>query len=160
MQTKIDMWYEIEKHLPHFETAVLTGVDALGYPVSIRCHPRADARARKVHVRVPKGVEIQPGPAGLLCHRHDERLWKLKSFIVRGVLERDSKGWFLRPQQFVPGMGIGGPMSWVRFVRNGRQTAKHYLEARGLPRPQIPWQEVNALLARAHEEGPALVDGL
>jgi len=31
------MWDEMLGHLPDFESAVLTGIDAEGYPYSVRC---------------------------------------------------------------------------------------------------------------------------
>src|SRR5438094_882171 len=101
---------EIGKHLRGFRSAVLTGLDRDGYPASVRCVPRFDVVRHLIDVDVPTGVGLRPGPACLLCHRHDERLWNLKSFVARGTLEQDDRGWHLRPTQFVPGMGIGGPL--------------------------------------------------
>ena len=86
------MWAEIVKYLPTFETAVLSGTDATGYPFSVRCAPRPDHAAQVLHVAVPPGADLRPGPAGLLCHSHDERYWNLRSFNVRGTLEHDAGG--------------------------------------------------------------------
>jgi hypothetical protein len=90
-----------------------------------------------------------------LCHRHDENLWNLKSFLVRGTLARGEDGeWTFRPERCVPGAGIGGPMAMVRFVAGARKTAGRYLEKRGLPRPRIPWDAINAIKAQIREGGP------
>jgi hypothetical protein len=148
------MWAEIAKHLPEFPSAVLTWVDGAGYPFSIRCSPGLDSARQVLDVDLPEGTGVRPGPASLLCHRHDARLWNLKSFLVRGSLERDDQGWNLRPQQFVPGMGIGGPLGWIRLLRNGRSAAQMYVRKRGLAMPGVEWDEVRALLAQAKEVEP------
>jgi hypothetical protein len=148
-------WNEMVGHLSDFESVVLTGVDAEGYPYSVRNRPRIDPFERVLLVRLPAGTPVQPGPASLLCHRHDENLWNLKSFLVRGTLARGEDGeWTFRPERFVPGAGIGGPMAMVRFVAGARKTAGRYLEKRGLPRPRIPWDDINAIKAQIREGGP------
>jgi len=139
------MWDDITKHLKDFESAVVTGVDAEGYPFSVRCWPYPDAAGAEVlRVQLPAGTPIQPGPASLLCHEHDENLWNLKSFLVRGVLSRDEKGWLFEPLRFIPGAGIGGLPAMARFFIGSRRNARRYLKKRGLARPSIPWDEINA----------------
>jgi hypothetical protein len=98
------MWPEVVKRLPRFSSAVLTGLDASGDPVSLRCQPTLDHQAQVLRLMVPDGLGMVPGPAGLLCHRHDEQLWGLKSFLLRGGLERTGHGWVFRPHQLVHGM--------------------------------------------------------
>ncbi len=141
------MWPEIVKHLTEFPSAVLTGVDGEGYPFSARCIPRPDSAQQTLRVQLPPGSPVQPGPASLLCHKHDEQLWHLKSFLVRGVLLQDGENWILRLSQFVPGMGIGGLPALLRFAISMRRIAKRYLESRGLTRPKIPWHEINRIKA-------------
>ncbi len=141
------MWREMEKHLGDFSSAVLTGVDGAGYPLSVRCQPEADRDLGVLRVTVSPGVDLRPGPAGLLCHRHDELLSGLKCFLVRGRLERDDRGWLLHPEKFVPGAGVGGLRGFVRFIRDGRRGAARYLAKRGLKRPTVPWDDVTALWA-------------
>lgn len=143
------MWSEILRYMPEFETAVLTGFDETGRPFSLRCRPQPDGEARVLRILLPEEVGLLPGRAGLLFHRHDENLWSLLSFILRGELARDGKAWIFRPEKFVPGMGVGGLQSYVRFVLKGRKAAKQYLEQRGLPRPQIPWDEWMAVFKEA-----------
>jgi hypothetical protein len=133
------MWPELVRRLPRFSSAVLTGLDASGHPVSVRCHPTPDQQAQVLRVAVPDGLGLAPGPAGLLCHQHDEHLWRLNSFLVRGELGRDDRGWVFRPRQLVRGMSPT-PVGNLRLMRNGRRTAKRYLAVRGLPRPTIPWE--------------------
>jgi len=139
------MWDEIVRHLSDFPTAVLTGVDDAGYPFSLRCSPEPDDSTQTLRFRLPEGAGIGIGPASLLCHSHDEQLWNLKSFFLRGELERDAGGWIFRPDRFVPGAGIGGLIGLLRFVRAGRARTKRYLEKRGLARPAVPWDRIHAV---------------
>jgi hypothetical protein len=132
------MWPELLRRLPRFASAVLTGLDTSGHPVSVRCQPTPDPQAQVLRVAVPDGLGLAPGPAGLLCHHHDEQLWRLDSFLVRGGLERHDQGWVFRPYQLVGGMRPT-PVGNLRLMRTGRRTAKRYLAARSLRRPKIPW---------------------
>jgi hypothetical protein len=142
------MWHEIVKRLPRFSSAVLTGLDRDGDPVSVRCQPTPDQRAQVLRVLVPDGLGIVPGQAGLLCHRHDDQLWRLQSFLLRGSLERAGDGWVFRPRQLVRGVDTT-PLSNLRMLRSGRRTARRYLAARGLPRPTIPWERYAQLKGQA-----------
>ena len=148
------MWDEIVRLLPSFEDAVLTGLDAEGYPYGVRVRPRADPTKRLITVPLPAHAPVQAGPASLLCHSHDEDLWNLRSFLVRGVLRREGEGWTFEPRAFVPGAGVGGPMGLVRFVRGSRQNAERYLKKRGLARPSIPWTKINEIKAQARQDKP------
>jgi hypothetical protein len=143
------MWDDIAKHLLDFESAVLTSVDAEGYPFSVRCRPEPDEVAQALRIHLPAGTPIQPGLAGLLCHKHDENLWNLKSFLVRGALTQDERAWVFYPRRFVPGAGIGGVFATVRFFIGSRRNAGRYLKKRELPRPRIPWDEIRAIKAQA-----------
>jgi hypothetical protein len=140
------MWDEIMEHLPDFQSAVLTGVDTEGYPFSVRCWPYPDPTGVEVlRVQLRADTPIRPGSASLLCHKHDENLWNLRSFLVRGVLGRDERGWRLEPLRFIPGAGIGGLPAMARFFIGSRRNARRYLKKRGLARPRIPWDEINAV---------------
>jgi hypothetical protein len=142
------MWAEIVARLPRCASAVLTGLDAGGDPLSIRCQPTLDQQAQVLRVLVPDGLGMMPGPAGLLCHQHNEQLWGLKSFLLRGTLEQTGHGWVFRPRQLVRGMDTT-PISNLRLLRNGRRTARRYLAARGLQRPRIPWEHYAKLKEQA-----------
>ena len=142
------MWPEIVTRLPRYSSAVLTGLDHGGDPVSVRCQPTLDQQAHVLRVQVPAGLGMAPGPAGLLCHRHNEQLWGLRSFLLRGTLERTGQGWVFRPRQLVPGMDTT-LLSNLRLLRNCRRTAKRYLAARGLRRPTIPWEHYAQLKDQA-----------
>ncbi len=147
------MWAEIARYVPTFGDAVLSARDGVGYPYSLRCAPRLDAAGQIVRLAVPRGVDLRPGPASLLCHSHDERLWRLRSCNVRGTLERDEQGWLLRPSRFIPGGGTGGVLATLRLVRNLRRTAARYLATRGLPAPTVPWERIKEAKATAAGDG-------
>ena len=148
------MWDEITKSLAQFPDAVLTTVEADGYPLSIRCQPQADAATRVLRVPTAGGVDLRPGPASLLCHSHDENLWKLRAFLVRGRIETGDGSWVFHPQKFIPGGGMGGPLGDVRAIVGARRTAKRYLTQRGLARPAIPWDRIKAKRHQAAKPEP------
>lgn len=140
------MWNEITRYLPEFSSAVLTGLDPTGYPYSLRCQPRLDPARQVLVIVLPTSTPLQPGPAGLLCHSHNDHLWNLKSFVVRGELAHERAAWLLRPAQFIPGMGLGGWRSYVHFVRHGRQATRAYFARRGLHQPRVDLEAMLALL--------------
>jgi len=140
------MWDNIVKHLADFPNAVLTVVDDAGYPFSVRCTPKPDNSIQVLRLDLPNISRIQHGSASLIFHMHDELLWNLKSFLITGSLERDEKGYKLVPRRFIPGVGIGNFfLSLIQLIRDGRRTAKRYLDRRGLSRPKIPWKDINDL---------------
>lgn len=153
------MWDDILKHLPDFENAVLTGLGEEGYPFSVRCRPRPDEEARVLRVQLPEYVSFRPSRASLLCHEHDENLWNLKSFLVRGDLRRDGLEWSFYPKKFVPGVAVGGLMGMARFIADSRRTTNRYLKKRGLSRPVVPWKEINAIKGHAKESRRARTIG-
>jgi hypothetical protein len=146
------MWGEILRNVTLYPSAVLTGRDADGYPYSVRCTPRPDLAARAFRVALPPETPIQPGPAGLLCHRHDEAMWNLQSFVARGALIRDEAGWRFEPRSSIPGMDQRSPRAMLRFLTDSRRRAKEYLAKRGLPRPAVPWAEIIAVKEQAKRQ--------
>ena len=149
------MWAEIRRHLRGFATPVLTGLDGDGYPFSIRCIPELDEAHGVLRVYLPGWTRIRKGPASLLCHGHNELLWDLRSFMVRGTLEpAGGDNWLFRPTRFVPGIGISGLSGMARFALAKRRTAGRYLQRQGLARPRIDWAQLKTLQARARQPSP------
>jgi hypothetical protein len=146
------MWKQLTKHLKTFPSGVITGVGADGYPFSVRCVPTVDQTRRALWVDLPPGAPVQPGPAGLLCHSHDERLWNLRSFLVHGRLEKNEDGWLFIPIRFIAGEGLNGKLSLLVTLVHARRNARRYLARRGLRRPKIPWKDINRL--RAESKSP------
>ena len=143
------MWAEIEKYLPLFESAVLNAGDDEGYPYSVRCHPEQDRPAEIFRLDLAEGTNVQAGPASLLFHSHDEKLWNQKIFLLRGRLEAADDGHVFRPEKFVPSIGTGGPLGTVRMILGVRKASAAYLNRRKLVRPRIPWDEVEAVKKEA-----------
>jgi hypothetical protein len=106
------MWAEIEKYLPLFESAVLNTSDGEGYPYSVRCHTEPDRPAGILRIELSGGTDVQPGPASLIYHSHDEKLWNQKIFLLRGKPEQTKDGHVFRPEKCVPSIGTGDP--WAR----------------------------------------------
>ena len=144
------MWAQIQRYLPEFDSAVLTGLDETRRPYSLRCSVRLADRA--LALTLSPHMPLQAGPASLLFHKHDERLWNLKSFLLRGPLVERKDDWRFRPETFVPGVGIGGLLSYVRFLVSGRRTTTRYLRQRGLARPQVAWDEFQLVFDTVGQE--------
>lgn len=140
------MWRDIARESTRFDTAVLSTVTDSG-PISVRCRTALDAGRRILLIADPG--DSRPGPASVLFHRHDERLWRLRSCLIMGRLDHHGDEWRFIPERFVPGMGVGGPLSYLRFLRRGRATAARYLAERAIPRPDVEWDEIASLLRRA-----------
>jgi len=139
------MWAEIEKYLPLFESAVLNAGDGEGCPYSIRCRPELDRPAEILRLDLAEGTNVQAGPASLLFHSHDEKLWNQKIFLLRGRLEAAGDGHVFRPEKFVPSIGTGGPLGTMHMILGVRKASATYLNRRNLVRPSIPWAEIEAV---------------
>ena len=108
------MWPELVRELQRFPDAVLTGLDGAGSPVSVRRRLRPEPACRQLRCPRAMGVELVEGPASLLCHRHDERLWRLRSFAVHGSLTHGADEWVFTPSRLVAGPGMAGPLGDLR----------------------------------------------
>jgi hypothetical protein len=141
---------KFEEYLRSFRDAVLTGVDAQGYPVSVRCHPQVDEAEPVLRVHLPADIQIEPGPAGLLCHSHDEKLWHLKFFALQGMLEHQEESSLFHVQRLLPGMNVAGAPGPLTILMHARRTMKQILRKRGLRQPSIPWDQLKQLA----DDGP------
>ncbi|BCJ43883.1 hypothetical protein GCM10010168_66860 [Actinoplanes ianthinogenes] len=133
--------------LAQYRSVVLIAVDAEGAPLLVRTTVTAEADGYRVEV--PAGVPVAAGPAGLLVHRHDDKLWSLHNANVRGSLTRDDAGWLLRPSRLVE-PGARHRASLLDPIRIGREcqaTTRRYLDRRNLARPAVPWDAYRAIRA-------------
>jgi hypothetical protein len=146
------MWTELVAQLRRYPSTVLTALDDVGYPVSVRCQPRVDEAMQVLHVALAGAVGLRAGPASILCHTHDEQLWHLTNVLIRGTIEQSGDGWIFHPQRLIHGQSRG-PLYFLRVLLDGRRAARRYLAKRGLPRPQIPWQRILAVRAVASSRG-------
>ena len=138
------MWDKLLQQASRFNSGVLNARDITGYPVSVRTPTTADHQQQVFRLRVPDEAEVVAGPASLLFHDHDEYIWNQHVLLVRGEVLETAQGWTFRPLRLAPGMGMEGPLSMFRLIREVRKTTHTYLAKRGLPRPQIPWDRLRA----------------
>lgn len=141
------MWDEAAKWLDKFPEAVLNAIDRDGYPVSYRVSTSAYNKASgELPVPPPPGaVDVAEGPASLLCHSHDEKMWNLQLVTVIGALDRRDGAWIFLTESFTP----PSKLAVMAFVRSMRRTAKRYLDKRGLTRPQVNWSAIKEVQQRA-----------
>jgi hypothetical protein len=145
------MWNDIVTQLSKYPNAVLTGIDPDGYPFSMRCKPQVDESRKVLLIEQSGDVRIQPGPAGILCHYHDEQMWDLRSFQIHGTLEQAGQIWVFRPERYIPWGSTSGQMDQMRSLFKTRAVANKYLQKRGLPRPKVDWDEIKKLRAEAKD---------
>jgi hypothetical protein len=142
------VWAEAAKWLSKFPEAVVTAVDAEGYPISVRQTALPyDPETGKMSVAWPAGVAVAEGPASVLCHSHDEKVWNIKAIQIKGLLERNAGEWVFVSTAFSPPPGM--PIAFWRLSRNGRAAARRYLDKRGLTAPAVNWDAIDELWRRA-----------
>lgn len=127
---------EVLKRLPRYNSAIVSWLDSNGAPTSVRA-ALSPTDEGSVRVENPAS-DIRPGPASILCHSHDTKLWNQRSFVATGHLNNAGYHWTFSPERFVPGMSRN-PVEMIKFLRGARSRAKNYLAQRGLPRPTVPW---------------------
>lgn len=143
------MWSDAANRLSRFPEAVLTALDADGYPISVRVDTRRyDAATGELPAVLPAQLAAVEGPANLLCHYHDDALWNLDSTQVKGRLERRGDRWVFVSTVFTP----RSRLQLVSFLRSTHSTAQKYLDSRGLPRPAVNWTAVKEIQRRAAQQ--------
>ena len=142
--------------LRDFTDAVLTAMDSSGYPVSLRCRPSPSPEEGALRVPAPSWFDGVPGPASLMCHSHDDELGKLQGFFVRGELDRDGGELVFHPARFSRSVA-GSPLEILRLGRQTRRAARRYLKHRGLERPKVPWERIEAAKKQAQERRRGLL---
>lgn len=129
--------------LPTYRSAVLGLVRDNELPTLQRTGLTADPVRRGFLVGDPGDGSLSAGPASLLLHHHDERLWGLRSLGLLGELSQKPGGWLFTPTRI---LGAGdGPIAALRALRQISRTADAYLAKRGWARPEIAWDEFKAL---------------
>lgn len=139
------MWSEAAKALGEFDGVVVTAVDPVGYPVSVRQKvPNFDPASGTFTVAWPPDLPVAEGPANVLGHFHDEKLWHIKQMLIKGRLERRADQWvFVSTEYRQPARsGIG---SFWRMSRDMRRTGRRYLYRRDLGTPKVDWKTLRAL---------------
>lgn len=142
------MWGDFARLAPAFGSAVLTTIDAEGYPASTRVQFALDTDQERVRLEAGIGTPLRAGKAALLFHSFNDKLWDLRSYMLRGTLTQADGGWLFAPEQYTPGMSQD-PRAFFTFVRTARRKAAAYLKKRNLPRPKIPWDDINRIKKQA-----------
>lgn len=138
--------------LARFPTAVLSARDASGAPLLSRT--RTTPTPDGFLVDPAPDCEIAPGPAGLLVHRHDDRLSGLYNALVRGELTPADDGrWLFRPTRVIEPSGSGAPRDMLRTLRTARRTTRTYLATRSLPHPKVDWPTLKTLTTNPVRRG-------
>lgn len=125
-------------------SAVLVALDGGGSPWLLRVRPQPDESVGSFLLDVPADERLVPGPASLLCHSHDEKLWNLRSFVVTGQVGRQGDRWRFTCDRFVAGAD-GNPLHAVKMLRTCQRTARGYLQRRTDQPPDVSWPEFNAV---------------
>jgi hypothetical protein len=142
------VWAEAAKWLGKFEDGVLTTLDTDGYPVSVRVSTRAyDPGTGELHVSLPGALRAVEGPANLLCHFHNEKLWGLKAIQVKGRIEKHDDAWVFVTTTFNPPPKLAA----LSFIRHTNASAKKYLDKRGVDRPTVNWAALKEIQRRAKD---------
>jgi hypothetical protein len=140
------VWAEAAKWLGKFEKAVLTTLDSDGYPVSVRVDSRAyDAATGELRATLPGALHVVEGPANLLCHYHDEKLWKLNAITIKGRVENRDGSWVFATTSF----NAPSKLAMLSFIKGVRSAGKKYLDRRDLDRPEVDWAAVKEIQRRA-----------
>jgi hypothetical protein len=143
------VWAEAAKWLNKFDDAVLTTLDVDGYPVSARVDTRGyDAATGELPVALPHDLRVVAGPANLLAHYHDEKLWGLQMITVKGSIAERGDGLVFRSARFDP----PSRLAFIAFVKNARSAAKKYLERRNLSRPEVNWSAIKEITRRSRSQ--------
>jgi hypothetical protein len=152
------MWNERLAALTReYSTAVLSVVDADGYPVSVRCLVRLDPARQVFTFPAPPAEAISwRGKACLLFHQFNERLEGLRQLVILGELFCEEGLLTLQVSKFVTANGrqntdrmphASSPIHMLQFFWLGRRKARAYLAKRGTPWPPIPYEEIDRLIA-------------
>jgi len=137
------MWKRAKKDLGKYPEAVVNAKDAEGRGVSVRQRELAfDVTTGTMPVAIPSALGVVAGPATLLGHFHDEKLWNMHTMSIKGSLEQRAGQWVFVASSY-------RPASAMDFLHGTRVSARKYLERRGLPRPKPNYEVIHRLFAEA-----------
>jgi hypothetical protein len=139
---------EAAKWLNKFDEAVLTVVDSDGYPASVRADPRDyDVATGELPTALPDELHAAEGPANLLCHSHDEKMWNIQMVSLKGHVDKRQDAWVFVIEDFQP----PSKLMFLSFIRGARKAGTNYLEKRGLKRPGVNWAAIKEIQLRAKQ---------
>lgn len=137
------MSLEAAKEIAKFSEGVVNALDAQGYPLSVRqLSLPYDGATGTMPLIVPESLGMVEGPASLLCHFHDEKMWNLRSILIKGRVVRQDGRWQFRTISFEA-------PSFFKMMSATRANMKAYLAKRNLPVPVVNFTGVKELWQRA-----------
>jgi hypothetical protein len=131
------------RQLAGYSSAVLETLDETGAPWLIRARPEVDAKSCVFLLDVPRGEPLRAGPASLLYHGHDVKLWTLRSFVAVGEMEERGGRWALSCTRYVPGIEPQPAASRANGATLRERVTELSPAAAGVE-PCVMWSEYNA----------------
>jgi hypothetical protein len=135
-----------------YPTAVLSIVDANGYPLSVRCSVLLDAtRQAAIIADAPALAAAWRGKVCLLFHYFNERLEGMRQMVILGELDGENGLLTLHVSRFVTANGrtdtdqmphASSPRHMMQFFWLGWRNARAYIAKRGAPWPPIPFDAI------------------
>lgn len=152
------MWNErLGMLIDTYKSAVLSSVEADGYPASVRCQIHVDKNRHAVIISDPPTLAKNwRGRACLLLHEHDTTLEALRQMVLLGELKDEDSILTFYIEKFVTTNGrtdsdkmphASSPIHLLKFFFLGRRNARAYITKRGKPWPPIPYSEITRLMA-------------
>ena len=71
----------------------------------------------------------------------------------------EADGWIFKPDRIIGDSGPATPLAIIGKLRGLRRTAQGYLDRRALPRPRIPWADLETIKAVGTVRGRASAAG-
>ncbi|HEX9297410.1 MAG TPA: hypothetical protein VF881_16320 [Polyangiaceae bacterium] len=143
------MWARAARDLAAYREAVVNAVDGEDYPLSVRqTAPVLDPATGTMPVAIPGALGAVAGPASVLAHFHDAKLWKLRAMLIKGRLERRGDHWIFVATEYIP---PPGPFAVIARAR--KATAKYLATRR--PRPEVAFDVIQRIwIDAANVEDP------
>lgn len=139
------MWKRAKKDLGKYPEVVVNAKDAEGRGVSVRQRTVVfDEATGTLPVSLPSTLGVVPGPATVLGHFHDEKVWNMHSMSIKGMLEQRGGQWVFVASSYVPA-------KIMDFLKGTRVSARKYLDRRGLPWPKPNYEVIHRLFKEAAE---------
>ena len=117
------MWKRAKKDLGKYPEVVVNAKDAEGRGVSVRQRTVVfDEATGTLPVSLPSTLGVVPGPATVLGHFHDEKVWNMHSMSIKGALEQRAGQWVFVASSYRPARimdFLRGTRGWERSADGG-----------------------------------------
>ena len=145
-RSDLSPYAQLARKLPPFRSGVLSWSAGAEPPVVRRVRLSADPVEQQLRLTTLGGAQPPTGPASLLAHYHDEKMWDLRQTAALGQVVAAGDGVAFRPERLLPAPAFdAGPLARLSLLRDLRRTGRRYLERRQLSRPRVAWDEFKRL---------------